>query len=80
MSTADDGASRWRSDARTILTDHHVGLVALCPGSAESKLLATKAPAGFLAGLMRGSVPQWLEPVAGTSGAAVEFYRVRPGG
>ncbi|MER9895013.1 GtrA family protein [Mesorhizobium sp. M0119] len=67
------------ADARTILADHHVGLVALCPGSAESKLLATKAPAGFLAGLMRSSVPEWLEPVAGTSGAAVELYRVRPG-
>ncbi|MER9416160.1 GtrA family protein [Mesorhizobium sp. M0306] len=67
------------ADARTILTDHHVGLVALCPGSAESKLLATKAPAGFLAGLMGGSVPEWLEPVAGTSGAAVELYRVRLG-
>ncbi|MER8369670.1 GtrA family protein [Mesorhizobium sp. M1348] len=67
------------ADARTILTDHHVGLVALCPGSAESKLLATKAPAGFLAGLMSGSVPEWLEPVAGTSGAAVELYRVRLG-
>ncbi|MER8384831.1 GtrA family protein [Mesorhizobium sp. M1428] len=67
------------ADARTILADHHVGLVALCPGSAESKLLAAKAPAGFLAGLMRGSVPEWLAPVAGTSGAAVELYRVRPG-
>ncbi|MER9753421.1 GtrA family protein [Mesorhizobium sp. M0166] len=67
------------ADARTVLADHHVGLVALCPGSAESKLLATKAPAGFLAGLMRGSVPEWLEPVAGTSGAAVELYRVRLG-
>ncbi|MER8533569.1 GtrA family protein [Mesorhizobium sp. M1005] len=67
------------ADARTVVADHHVGLVALCPGSAESKLLAAKAPAGFLAGLMRGSVPEWLEPVAGTSGAAVELYRVRLG-
>ncbi|MER9596718.1 MULTISPECIES: GtrA family protein [unclassified Mesorhizobium] len=67
------------ADAKAILADHQVGLVALCPGSAESKLLAAKAPAGFLAGLIRGSVPEWLEPVAETSGAAVELYRVRLG-
>lgn len=64
-------------DARTIVQTHHVGLVALCRGSVESKLLAAKAPEGFLAGLMRGSVPDWLEPVTQIGGGSIELYRVR---
>ncbi|UVK39531.1 GtrA family protein [Mesorhizobium sp. AR10] len=68
------------NDARTILANHHVGLVALCRGSGESQLLAAKAPDGFLAGLMRGSVPEWLEPIAETRGNPIELYRVRPSG
>ncbi|MER9404804.1 GtrA family protein [Mesorhizobium caraganae] len=63
--------------ARTIAAEHHVGLVALCRGSAESKVLAGKAPQGFLAQLMQGSIPDWLEPVAETRGNPVELYRVR---
>lgn len=68
------------ADARTIVENHHVGLVALCRGNTESRLFAAKAPDGFLAGLMRGSVPDWLEPVAETRGAPLELYRVRPNG
>ncbi|MER8896030.1 GtrA family protein [Mesorhizobium sp. M0676] len=63
--------------ARMIAAAHHVGLMALCRGSAESKMLAAKAPQGFLARLMQGSVPDWLEPVAETRGTPVELYRVR---
>ncbi|CAN7235232.1 GtrA family protein [Mesorhizobium sp. LjNodule214] len=66
-------------DARKIVADHHVGLVALCRGSTESELLAEKAPQGFLAGLMHGSVPDWLELVAETKGTPIELYRVRQG-
>lgn len=68
------------SDAKTIVESHHVGLVALCRGNTESRLFAAKAPDGFLAGLMRGSVPEWLEPVAQTRGTPLELYRVRPNG
>lgn len=67
------------ADARAIVAAHNVGLVALCRGSAESKLLAAKAPQGFLAGLMQGTVPDWLEPVLETKGAPIELYRVRQG-
>ncbi|WP_287387622.1 GtrA family protein [Mesorhizobium sp.] len=66
------------SDAKVVVDNHHVGLVALCRGNPESRLFATNAPGGFLAGLMRGSVPDWLEPVAETRGAPLELYRVRP--
>ncbi|GLS40353.1 hypothetical protein GCM10010869_59500 [Mesorhizobium tianshanense] len=65
------------ADARAIVATHHAGLVALCRGSAESKILAAKAPEGFLAGLMRGSVPDWLEPVTQIGGGSIELYRVR---
>jgi hypothetical protein len=65
------------ADARNILASQHVGLVAVCRGNAESKLLAAKAPGGFLAGLMGGSVPEWLEPVTQAGGTPVELYRVR---
>ncbi|WP_095202922.1 polysaccharide biosynthesis protein GtrA [Mesorhizobium carmichaelinearum] len=68
------------ADAKAIVESHHVGLVALCRGNTESRLFAAKAPDGFLAGLMRGSVPDWLEPVAETRGAPLELYRVRPNG
>ncbi len=29
---------------------------------------------------MRGTVPEWLEPVAETRGAPIELYRVRTSG
>lgn len=67
-------------EARTIVANHHVGIVVLCRGSGESQLLAAKAPDGFLSGLMRGSVPEWLELVAETKGNPVELFRVRPAG
>ncbi|TPM99729.1 GtrA family protein [Mesorhizobium sp. B2-1-3A] len=68
------------ADAKAIVESHHVGLVALCRGNTESRLFAAKAPDGFLAGLMRGSVPDWLEPVAGTRGTPLELYRVKSSG
>jgi hypothetical protein len=68
------------ADARSVVESHHVGLIALCRGNSESRLFAATAPDGFLAGLMRGSVPQWLEPIADTRGAPLELYRVRPDG
>ncbi|WP_421915357.1 GtrA family protein [Mesorhizobium sp.] len=64
--------------ARTIISDHHVGLVAVCRGNPETRLLTFNAPGGFLAGLVSGSVPEWLEPVAPTQGSQLELYRVRP--
>lgn len=68
------------ADARAVVEAHHVGLVALCRGNAESRLLAARAPDGFLARLMAGSVPPWLEPVTEAGGGPLELYRVRSGG
>ncbi|MBZ9871584.1 GtrA family protein [Mesorhizobium sp. BR1-1-9] len=68
------------TDAKAVVASHRVGIVALCRGNPETRLLETKAPDGFLAGLMHGSVPDWLEPVAETQGAPLELYRVRLAG
>ena len=65
--------------ARTIARDHHVDLVAVCRGNPETRLLTSKAPDGFLAGLVGGNVPEWLEPIIQTQGSQLELYRVLPG-
>lgn len=67
-------------EAHRIVEAHGVGLVAVCRGSVESVTLVKRAPHGFLSDLLRGSVPDWLEPVAGSKGGPVELYRVRQAG
>ncbi|MBZ9821074.1 GtrA family protein [Mesorhizobium sp. CA4] len=67
-------------DARAIVKAHRVGLVAICPGNIETLILTRKAPQGFLAGLLRSSVPDWLEPVSETKGSPIELYRVKQAG
>lgn len=67
-------------EARAMIESHHIGIVALCPGSGENRLLVDAAPDGFLAQLTRGAVPAWLEPVAGTRGKPLELFRVKQGG
>jgi hypothetical protein len=66
--------------AKAVVERQHVGIVALCRASPEGAILVENAPQGFLAGLMRGAVPAWLEPIAETSGKPVELYRVRHAG
>ncbi|TGV64589.1 GtrA family protein, partial [Mesorhizobium sp. M00.F.Ca.ET.158.01.1.1] len=68
------------TDAKAIVESHHVGLVSLCLDNPESRLFAARAPDGFLAGLMRGSVPEWLDAGAETRGAPLELYCGRHGG
>lgn len=67
-------------EARTIVEAHRVGLVVICPGNVETRIITQKAPQGFLAGLLRGSVPDWLEPVGETKDSPIEFYRVKQAG
>jgi len=66
--------------ARRTVEAHHVGLVAICRGNAETLTLTQTAPNGFLADLIRGRVPDWLEPVADTKGNPIELFRVRQAG
>jgi hypothetical protein len=61
-------------EARALATKLGVGIVALCPGNDETRVLAASAPGGMLAGLLAGKVPEWLEPLP--SGAAMPLFRV----
>jgi hypothetical protein len=65
------------AEARQIAEANGVGLVALCRGNAESRFLATSAPGGLMADLMRGAMPEWLEPMPESTGRPLELYRVR---
>lgn len=65
------------AEAEALVRANHVGLVAFCPGNAENKFLVDGAPDGFLAHLLAGNVPEWLEPVADTHGKPLNVYRVR---
>jgi hypothetical protein len=62
------------AEVRTELLARGVGLVAFCPGNSESGSLAGWAEAGLMADLMRGEVPDWLEPVGGDAGP-LRLYR-----
>jgi len=71
MGTADE--------AHRIVRERYVGLVAVCRGNAETHALAEWAPAGFLAAVVGGNVPAWLEKLPVSEGQALDIYRVRPG-
>jgi hypothetical protein len=61
--------------AHEIARKYDVGLVAICRGDPQG--FAGAAPSGFLARLVRGRVPRWLEIVPGTQAGPVQIYRVR---
>ncbi|PLP56210.1 polysaccharide biosynthesis protein GtrA [Mesorhizobium loti] len=67
------------SAAEAIVRGQHVGLIAVCRGNAETSYLTDVAPDGFLADLIKGRLPIWLEPVPGTAGKPLALYRVRSG-
>ena len=64
-------------EAAGIAGKNGVELVVLCRGNGETAILSKAAPAGFLAGLVRGAVPAWLEKLPGAVGELLEIYRVR---
>jgi hypothetical protein len=63
------------AQALPLLRAMGVGIVAVCPGNPETRVLAGAAGGGLLARLVAGDVPSWLEPLAG--GGALRLYRVR---
>ena len=64
--------------ARTVIKDNGIGLVAICRDNAETPLLTDPAPASFLAALTRGEPPDWLDKLPQGAGEPLEIYRVRP--
>jgi len=65
--------------AHAIVRDRRIAYVAHCPGDPESALLAEWAPGGFIDGLGKGIVPEWLEPVPAPAGTPLRLYRVVKG-
>lgn len=66
------------AQARTVIKDNGIGLVAICRNNAETPLLTEPAPASFLAALTRGEAPDWLEKLPQGTSEPLEIYRVRP--
>lgn len=64
--------------AEEIARANSIGLVAFCGGNPETAFLAERAPAGLLAMLLRGEVPDWLEIVPESRAGALELYHIRP--
>jgi hypothetical protein len=65
------------AQARAFMEAGSVGLLAFCPGNAESRSLARWAESGFMSDLMRGEAPQWLEAVPGSGDQPLRLYRLR---
>ncbi len=63
--------------ARQIMARRGATMVVICPGGSEARFYAEKAPAGFVAHLMSGKAPGWLEPVAMPEASGVRVWRVR---
>ncbi|NQX93964.1 MAG: hypothetical protein HRT64_03405 [Erythrobacter sp.] len=64
-------------DARTTIESRTSKYVALCPDLNEPRDYAAKAPEGFVADLLEGREPEWLEPIATAEGTSFKLWRVR---
>jgi hypothetical protein len=63
--------------ARAVMAKRGATLVAVCPTGSESEVYARFAPDGFMAHLIAGKVPTWLEPVPVPAQSGVKVWRVR---
>jgi len=65
-------------EAKALLSDAHVTLVAFCKGDPQVQLLSERSPQGLYAQLSAGRVPTYLEPIAASTKSDVQFFRFRP--
>jgi hypothetical protein len=65
------------AEARAIMTDLDLSVVALCPANDETAFFVERAPDGFLAQLNSGRIADWLEPVPGPAAATLKLFRVK---
>jgi hypothetical protein len=63
--------------AKAAVQANGIGLIALCRGNGETSALSEWAPTGFMAAIVNGSAPPWLEKLPQAAGETVEVYRVR---
>lgn len=63
--------------ARQIMARRGATLVVICPTGSESRVYRKLAPDGFMAHLVKGRAPDWLEPVPVDTKSGVKVWRVR---
>lgn len=64
--------------ARAIITRRKATLVVICPTDGEARLYSRLAPNGFMAHLVAGKAPAWLEPVPLGAAGGIKMWKVRP--
>lgn len=64
--------------ALALMREAHVTLLAFCPDETQTGTLAGAEPGGLYAGLLKGEVPDYLEPIPGARNASLRLYRVKP--
>lgn len=65
-------------DARKVLAVRGTDYVTLCPALAEAQMYARISPQGFVAALVEGDAPAWLDPVEIDVPTGLEIYRITP--
>jgi len=65
-------------NAKETLTKRATSYVAICPSLAEARMYARISPDGFVAGLVDGDTPDWLEPVEQAGSNGLKIWRVKP--
>lgn len=63
--------------ARRTVEERRIDYVLVCPNLSESTIYRAEAPGGFYVQLVRGNVPDWLDPVALPAGSPYRMWRVR---
>lgn len=63
--------------ARRVMARRGATMIVICPTGSEAQLYARRAPAGFMAHLVKGQVPGWLEPVLVAPESGVKLWRIR---
>lgn len=63
--------------ARLIMARRGAAMVVICPGGSEARFYAEKAPDGFIAHLMSGRTPPWLQPVPMPAAGGVKAWRIK---
>jgi len=64
------------SDARAMMAERGTRYVFVCPNLIEPNNYAFAAPDGFMADLVQGRAPNWLEPIEAAEGTTLKIWRV----
>lgn len=66
------------AEARAVMAANRISYIVLCADLGKPQMYAAYAPAGFMAQLVKGNAPGWLEPLPLAQGTALKVWRVRP--